>query len=156
MSSEKKDFNFKYLVIVFLIVLVVGGLGVTTGYLFFRSSGSKSTEAQTQKLQNPYVSQFTFPLGDDFTVNLADIDRRGFIKTKVFLGYENKKLAAELEGKKPIVRDSINSVLRSKKASDFTEKGVEDIKKEILNKVNPILENGKADNVYFSEIIIQQ
>ncbi|WP_080952908.1 MotA/TolQ/ExbB proton channel family protein [Clostridium tetani] len=71
------------------------------------------------------------------------------------LGYENKRLAKELEKKKPIILDTINSVLRSKKSTDFNEKGVDKIKLEILNRVNTAFQNGRCETVYFTELIIQ-
>jgi flagellar basal body-associated protein FliL len=95
---------------------------------------------------------------DEFLVNLTDDGGKKYFKVKLYLGYntKNKKnMDKELEEKKPILRDAINSVLRSKKSVDITQKGVEDLKKEILARINPYLESGKAENVYFYDILVQ-
>lgn len=161
-KSEKKGGKFKMILIVLLIIIAVGG-GAFAGYYFFSKLNNNQaktntlpvqTTANTTNVATSVVSARTYSV-DEFLVNLADEDGKRYLKTMVYLGYENKKLDAELATKKPIIRDTINSVLRSKKSTDFTSKGTEDMKKEILQRINPLLINGQLDNIYFYDIIVQ-
>lgn len=158
-SDEKKQSGnlFKILIVVLLILIVVGGSAFAAYFVItMKGNNAKqvnSSAANTNIVANE-VSAKTYAL-DDFLVNLADTDGKSYLKVKIYIGYENKKMDKELEEKKPILRDAINVVLRSKKSTDITEKGVEDIKKQILTRINPMFENGKADNIYFYDILVQ-
>ncbi|QAT39959.1 flagellar basal body-associated FliL family protein [Clostridium sp. JN-9] len=161
-KKEKKSGGIKVILIVILIIIAVGG-GAFAGYYFYSKSNSSKPKANTLPVQpaantanvaTSVVSQRTYS-ADDFLVNLADEDGKKYLKVKVYLGYENKKMDKELDAKKPIIRDTINSVLRVKKSTDFTAKGTEDMKREILQKLNPIFTNGQLDNIYFYDIVVQ-
>ncbi|NME94907.1 flagellar basal body protein FliL [Clostridium cochlearium] len=165
-NVEKKS-KIKIVIMVVALLILVGG-GAFAGYYFSQKGKQANNTPQPNNQQmassvnvnqnSGYVRNIvpsnTFEAGE-FLVNLSDEESRRFVKTKVYLGYENKKLAKELEQKKPIILDAINSVLRSKKSTDFNEKGVEKIKLEILEKVNTVFQNGRCETVYFTELIIQ-
>lgn len=160
MSDEKKGGKaFKIIIIVLLVLIVVGG-GAFAGYYFILSKSNKSNvqvgqvPVNSAGVQGTVVSSRTYNLGE-FLVNLADEDGKRYIKVTIYTGYENKKLDKEFDEKKPIIRDAVNSVLRSKQTKDFTSKGTEDIKTQILNRINPILTSGKVDNIYFYDILVQ-
>ncbi|ADG00347.1 flagellar basal body-associated protein FliL [Clostridium botulinum F str. 230613] len=104
--------------------------------------------------QQVVVSSKTYSL-DEVLVNLADEDGKRFIKAKIFIGYEEKKLSKELETKKPILRDAVIGVLRSKKAADINPKNIDKIKVEIINKISPMLEKGRISSIYFDDLIVQ-
>jgi flagellar basal body-associated protein FliL len=161
-KKEKKRGKLKIILIALLAIAAVGG-GAFAGYYFFSKSNNSQAKtnvlpvqstANTTNVATAVVSERTYST-DDFLVNLADDDGKRYLKVKVYLGYENKKLDKELDTKKPIIRDAINSVLRAKKSTDFTAKGTEDMKKEILQRLNPLFANGQLDNIYFYDIIVQ-
>lgn len=77
------------------------------------------------------------------------------MKISVFLGYDDKKLTEELTDKKPMIRDAVIDILRGKKVADIDPKYMDSIKMQIIQKINPMLENGKLNNVYFSDILTQ-
>lgn len=158
-KGEKKEKSFNLIIVILLVIIIVGLLGLAAGFYFFNIKGNSTAAAATTAKtsttsENKGVSTLTFAV-DDFLVNLSDEGGKRYIKVKVFIGYDNAKLSKELEIKKPIIRDAANSVLRAKKTTDFTEKGTEDVKKELLTRINPILSEGKANNIYFYEILIQ-
>lgn len=175
-KNEKKGGSKVKLIVIALVAVIVVGAGGYFGYtIFLKNKGqtAKTTQTtvaqQTQQhagaaaqqpapsLVEPVVSTKTVGL-DEFLVNLTDEDGKRYLKVKVFLGYDdkkNKKLGTELEEKKPILRDIIIGVLRTKKASDITPKGVENIKIEIIQKANTVLEKGQLNNVYINDILVQ-
>ncbi|CDI49795.1 flagellar basal body-associated FliL family protein [Clostridium tetani] len=167
-NSTEKGSKLKIVIAVIALLVLVGG-GTYGGY--YLSQREKKVSNSIQQPNNQQVTNSvninensgyvrnvvpsnSFEAGE-FLVNLSDEEARRFVKTRIHLGYENKRLAKELEQKKPIILDTINSVLRSKKSTDFNEKGVDKIKLEILNRVNTAFQNGRCETVYFTELIIQ-
>ena len=157
--KEGSKGNFlKILIAVLLAALLVGG-GVAGGYLIafkMKSANTANTPAKTDKVLNPK----SFSLGEDFLVNLKSDKSSGFLKTNIYIGYdgelkEHAELPAELEEKKAILRDAVNSVLRTKKPEDFDGTKDEQLKKEIKDKINTLLTKGKIEGVYFNDIIVQ-
>lgn len=178
-NAPKKKKNFSIVIIIFLVLVIVVG-GAFSAYMIFikkpAASGEGTTseatthateQSQTAKVTqntvNPKylyeVSAYTYEFKDEFLVNLADEGGKRYLKIKIFLGYETKdkkKMDAELEERKPILRDAINGVLRSKKSTDLSgETGIENLKKEILVRIGSILTEGRPNNVYFSDMVVQ-
>lgn len=177
MSEEKKDkekekgkskgINKKVIIFIIVGVLLIGGGGFAGYYFIFAkkaaapantaSSNGMAVAGQVQQtsIQTAVIPKLTVDF-DEFITNLADEGGKRYIKITISLGYDNSKLTKEFDEKKNMIRDAINSVLRTKKFADLTtEKGLEDLKVQILNRVNPLLENGRALNVYFSNIVMQ-
>lgn len=162
MAEGKEKGNGLKIIIIILLVIIVFGLGFGVYMLFFSNKPANTTTnypSSNNTVSNSVneMSLYTYSM-DEFLVNLTDDGGKKYFKVKLYLGYntKNKKnMDKELEEKKPILRDAINSVLRSKKSVDITQKGVEDLKKEILARINPYLESGKAENVYFYDILVQ-
>jgi flagellar FliL protein len=171
-NKEKKDGSKLKIIVITVAAVIVLGAGGYFGYNHFLASKENTTKkvvqqqipvqqmqqgqqmAQNGSYLQQVVSAKTFGL-DEFLVNLADEDGKRYLKVKVFLGYDNKKLDAELEEKKPILRDAVISVLRSKKSTDITSKGIESIKMEIIQRINATLEKGQLNNVYFNDLLVQ-
>jgi flagellar FliL protein len=142
---------FKIIIIVLLLLIVVGGAAFG-GMYFAGKNGSSATEKADKA---PEVIEVTYSL-DEFLVNLSDEDGRRYLKVKVFIGYEeNEELTAELETKKPIIRDLVNTSLRAKKTTDFSATGVDTIKNELIASINPVLTKGKISHIYFNDILVQ-
>lgn len=174
-KAEKTRSSKGKVIILGILILAVVGVGAYFGYNKFIKNGSNSssnvqntvsqtnrnvqqTNSQTQ-VQNPaYLNQIvsakTFGL-DEITVNLADQGTSRYMKATVFLGYDDKKLDSELNDKKPIIMDAVIGILSSKKASDINPKNMDSIKMEIIQKINPMLQKGKINNVYFTDLIVQ-
>lgn len=172
-GEEKKGKGGSKIVIILLAVIIVLLIAVAAGAYFFVFSKKAPTTAtannvnQVQQTTSGMVTtvdvdEQTYSF-QEITTNLADKDSQKFIKVDVALGYDpstNKKLKSELEDKDavktPILQSEVVAVLRSKLAADFSDqKKIEEIKKEILNRVNTHLKNGRISNVYFSNLVIQ-
>ncbi|MCR1933646.1 flagellar basal body-associated FliL family protein [Clostridium tepidum] len=168
-NVETKGGNFKKIIIIVFILVAVGA-GSFGGYMLFIKNNKPNNTNQmpvnntnvinSQQTTNGMypqqvvVSSKTYSL-DEFLVNLADEDGKRFVKAKIYIGYEEKKLTKELEEKKPILRDAVIGVLRSKKAADINPKNIDKIKLEIINKIAPMLEKGRINSIYFDDLIVQ-
>lgn len=171
-DNEKKSDKSKKIIIVLLILILIGILSFAFYYLKLKKDNQfgnlnirQNQMSVNQKnmlngnMQNNAAiiqEEATYELGD-FTLNLADKDERRYMKANICLGYPKKakKLAKELDEDKCILRDTINLELMSKTANDFDVKGIQKIKKDIVNKVNMDLTQGQIINVYFNNIIVQ-
>ena len=150
-SKGNKGNILKIIIIVLLLLVVVGGAAF--GGMYFASKKGASATAEPHK--EAEIHEVTYSL-EDFLVNLLDEDSRRYLKVKVFIGYEeNEDLHAELEAKKPIIRDLVNTTFRSKRTTDFTATGVDSIKSELIASINPILTKGKITHIYFNDILVQ-
>lgn len=154
-KKEKTKINPMMLMMLLMLVIVVA-LGAGLGYLILNS---KKSGAETTKVvvvsSVPEIPALTYALTKDFTVNLTDTDSKRYVKLNVTLAFTSAKLEEELKTADPFIRDTINSVLREKKAADFTSKGTEDLKKEFMTRINPYLKAGKISDVYFNDILVQ-
>ena len=151
MSDKPKKSNiFKIVIIVLLLLVVVGG--ATFAGVYFIGQKNSNATAKPEKVVE--VTELSYAL-DEFLVNLLDEEGR-ILKVNVFIGYEeNEELTAELVTKKPIIRDVVNTSLRSKKSTDFGATGVDSLKNELIAIINPVLNKGKISNIYFNDIFIQ-
>lgn len=158
MSEVKKTKNkgnmLKIIIIVLLGLILVGGAAFA-GY-YFASKGSTHTAAANVTIVSN-VKETYFEAIKEKLINLADTDSKRYAKLSLTIAYDskNKKIAAELEEKVDAIEDAIINTIRNKKAADFQGKGAEDLKKEILTRVNALLETGKATNIYYKDLLIQ-
>ncbi|MFL0269642.1 flagellar basal body-associated FliL family protein [Candidatus Clostridium radicumherbarum] len=149
---------FKIILIV-LLVLIVGSLSFV-GYLLASKKTPVVINGTTTvaTVNNSDASPYTYSL-DEFLVNLSDDGGKKYLKIKLSLGYDaktKKNMDKELADKTDNIRDTIISVLRSKKSTDIdTQMGIDSLKKEILAKVNPLFQSGKANSVYINDILVQ-
>lgn len=157
-KTSSKGNIFKIVIIVFLAAVLLGG-GTFAGYYVAMKNTPTTNKGASTVASGDYAKKKTFSLDDEFIVNLKSDSNPRFLKTQIYVGYpeskDDEKFENELKEKTAIMRDAIISVLRSKKAEDFSEAGIENIKKELINKINPLLSEGKITDIYFYEIIVQ-
>lgn len=152
MSEAKvkgKGSNKLVVILLILTLLIVFSAAGFFGYLFFFKKTGTSNFTSSSKA----VEEKTYDL-DEFVTNLAD-ENTTYIKLKIVLGYKDKGLDKELTNKVAAIRDIINTTLWSKTSIDFSGKGTDAVKKQLLQSINSKLEKGKITNIYFNEIIIQ-
>ncbi|MBW9170665.1 flagellar basal body-associated FliL family protein [Clostridium estertheticum] len=149
-EKPKKGNSLKLVIIVLLGLIVVGGAAYGGMMLASKKGASTTTSAKA-----PTVKEVTYSL-DECLVNLTDSDAKRYLKVLVYVGYgENEELSTELKEQKPIIRDLVIKTLRSKKAADFDDSVVDNIKKELITKINPVLTKGKIDHIYFNDLLVQ-
>ena len=143
--------------------LVVGAVAViavaaAASYFFFgmNEAGSffngRPAHAEKEKQKPKQVVD----LGD-VVVNLADSGSTHYLRVTIVLEFfENKKLDEELKNKNHQVKDTIISLLRNKTAKDVQiPSNTEELKRQILEKVNELLDSGKVERAYFTEYLVQ-
>jgi len=130
-------------------------LGV--GFLFVRPHlGARA--AGHQKPAAAEVEHFMVEL-DEFTVNLADLDRARYAKVTLALEVTDKKTAEEIEKKiLPRVRDAIIMTLSKQYFRTLsTNEGKQSLKRQLASAVNGVIPKGegKAAAILFTSLVMQ-
>jgi flagellar FliL protein len=116
--------------------------------------------AAVSEISSVRKSDFTnigqmYPL-DQFIVNLFSEDGSRYLKATLNLELSVPELATELDAKKPLIRDIIIKALSAKSYEEIsTIAGKESLKDEIVANVNAVLKDGKINNVFFTDFVIQ-
>lgn len=140
----------KLLIIIIALVLLLAIAGGAVVYLLL----FKHTAPPTPQELRPEARK-TLVL-DQFRVNLAGSDYSQFLMATIYLGYEDEKMATELEERKPQIHDIVNNILSSWTAEEFSnDTNRKKLKGEIKHQVNAVLKTGEIKDVYITELIIQ-
>ena len=92
----------------------------------------------------------------EFIVNLAKDDSSNYLKASLGLAVDSKKAISEIGSIEFKVRDRINYILsRQTLKSISTDNGKDNIKREIKESLNKILNEGEVSEVYFYEFVSQ-
>jgi len=177
-AAPKKS---KMMLIVILLLVVVAGAGGFFGWKHFKAKadtteqatasghdeeessddekpkkGKKKKKKETQKEHGAEGATVNF---EPFLVNLADKEASRYVKTSIRLLVANKESAetiAKGETLMPRMRDTILTLLSTKTAEEMTSnEGKEKLKKEILEKVNEYLPEEGAEDVFFTDFVVQ-
>ncbi len=93
---------------------------------------------------------------DKFIVNLASDGGSRYLRTSINLELSSPEFQAEVDKKKPLVRDIIIRVLSAKSYEEIsTIRGKETLKDELVTELNKVFIDGQVKNVFFTEFVIQ-
>ncbi|MEN3028122.1 MAG: flagellar basal body-associated FliL family protein [Aquificaceae bacterium] len=147
--EEKKGGSKKFLLIIPLLLLLVAG-GVGAYFLLFAKKEKKEESAPP-----PTQVGVMMELGV-FTVNLADRNVDAFARVAITLELSNEKVRQEVERRLPIIKDAIIDIISSKTSSFVrTPEGRENLRLELIRRINTILFEGGVRNIYFTEFVVQ-
>ncbi len=154
-KSEKKGKKRSPLLKIILVlvpVMILGGGAAfyfISGELPFFGDGVIGGEESDSPPRYSYSMQ-------EFQVNLADPGTSRFLRTTFDLAYDARGLTREIEDREPELRSEIIAILRSKYIEDLEEPGgMKNLEKEILDKLNEMLDSGEVKAIYFKEFIFQ-
>jgi len=177
-AAPKKS---KMMLIIILLLMVVAGAGGFFGWKYFKAKadtteqatasghdeeesgddekpkkGKKKKKKENAKEHGGEGATVNF---EPFLVNLADKEASRYVKTSIRLLVANKESAetiAKGETLMPRMRDTILTLLSTKTAEEMTSnEGKERLKKEILEKVNEYLPEEGAEDVFFTDFVVQ-
>lgn len=147
--EEKKGKSKLIFLVAILLVLLAGGGG--GAYFFLFSKKDKKEE----KAPLPSHVGVMMEIGT-FTVNLADKDADAYARVSVTLELSDEKVRQEVEKMLPIIKDAIIDVISSKTSSFVkTPEGRENLRLELIKRINTILFEGGVRNIYFTEFVVQ-
>ncbi len=172
--EKKSGSNTLLIVVASVLFLILIGGGVA-GYLLLNADdeviedANKATQTQTVEKTKKKSALTTggvretnyaqigkmYPM-DQFVVNLYSESGGRYLKTSLNLELSGEELTAELDSKKPLVRDIIIKALSAKTYEEIsTIKGKENLKDEIVMNINEVITDGKINNMFFTDFVIQ-
>lgn len=164
---KKSSSKIVLIIVIILLILILIGGGLAA-YFLLSNNSSEPTPAQTQNQQKTMNNKKHFnknsdltkigpiyPL-DKFIVNLLSSNGERFLKIKMDLELSGPELTAELDKKKPMIRDIIIRTLSSKTFQEIsTNRGKEKLKDELVEKINNVLTDGYIKNIFLIEFVVQ-
>lgn len=142
-AKPKNGLGF-WLALALILILVAVGTGVGV-YFFARQQAAGAEETK----QLPVYQLSLRP----FTVNLADSNFRRYLRVQITIEVNKKGLVSELKSKEYRLRDTIINLLSGKEVAGLAEKDV--LRRELVNAINDLLDEGEIAAIYFEEFIIQ-
>ncbi|WP_406678115.1 flagellar basal body-associated FliL family protein [Moorella sp. ACPs] len=146
-KKEKQGRPWLTIALLLVILLLSGGY---VYYFFFGGSRGVTAAAPAGKQMPVAMQKMSL---EPIVVNLADAGLRRYLRAKITLEYSEDKLTPELNERLYRIRDTLISVLRSKKTEDLQNEDA--LKRELLTAINAQLIGGQVQGLYFEEFIIQ-
>jgi flagellar protein FliL len=119
--------------------------------LLEESNSGGSSEAKEELAEKKKVDEGLVMPMKGFTVNLAQGDGpRRFVRLNAVLKFSKESKKEEFEARKPQIRDTIISILNSKRPKDLLKReGKAYLKEEIKSAVNSFLVDGQVIDLYY-------
>ncbi len=137
-----------------LVMIIISG---TIAYFVAQKVGKPPATEKTSPEKVQKVKPLNYFDMRDFSINTSDIDEPHFVKLTISLGYEalTVELQTELGARRQELRDIVISVVGSKKFSDLnTQDKRNELKKDLLKRINDVLINGQITGIAFTEFVI--
>ncbi|MEI9475249.1 MAG: flagellar basal body-associated FliL family protein [Deltaproteobacteria bacterium] len=154
--KSKKGNTFLFLGVgLFLVILaVIGGIFLFAPGLISKEAAEKGqgqgTGESTRGVHGHVYSM------EPFLVNLADPDQGRYLKVKIDIESTEKKPNEEYQQRLSQLRDSVLTVLSTKRYQDiFDSEGKKKLKEEIISKLNQLVSHFKVKTIYFIEFVVQ-
>jgi flagellar FliL protein len=157
----------KILIIVLVVLLLAGGgAGAYFGGLIGGGEKGEATHAEEggHGEEDAHgaegegaVAQPVYYEMEEFLNNLSTTGRTpSFLKMTVTLQLKNATVLPVVEANKPRIKDVINTYVRELRPSDLSgSAGVYRLRREVLERMNTVLEPGVVEDVLFDDIIVQ-
>ncbi len=145
-----------------LIYVALGAVGIVlmaviAFYVATFAAKKQYKDVASIVVMKPPPPRDSFKFQNDFRVNTADVSSTHFIKLKLSLGFEegNAALSGELAKRSDQLRNVINLILAGKTKADLNSVSKQlELREEIKASINHLLSNGKVEEVYFNEFIV--
>lgn len=151
-EEGKKSGGKKKLILILipvLLLLIGGGAGAYFFVFHKKSEAKKAIPVAPKKLGIMY------DLGS-FLVNLADKNANTYAKVSITIELSNQKVQEEVVKRLPIIKDAVINLLSSKTYNEIrTPEGKEELRLELIKRINAILVTGGVQNIYFTQFIVQ-
>ena len=165
-SAGKSVMPIKLLIIIALVALVMGVGGAILAVKLLGGTGKGSERAESQATESePRPNARKAGTGvspgvmfdlEPFIVNLADAPEIRYLKIAIKLEAENEMVSADLASRVVQIRDTILVLLSSKDVNAVrTSQGKFQLREEITQRVNGILQKPGVRAAYFTDFVVQ-
>jgi flagellar FliL protein len=176
-AAGKSGGGSKKLVLILLPLLLAAGVGGAyfAGLLPFGGSGGEAKKGEGDShaagaghdaaaegghgaeggAAGEHASSSIRPL-EPFLANLADENANRYLKATIQVEFANAEPPPAFEGRMPQIRDAVLTLLTSRTFADIrTPSGKEDLRDDLVDRLNHVLQSSSVKAVYFTEFIVQ-
>jgi len=156
-EEEQPKRSFSKLIILGVLVIVLGAGGFLGWNMFVKGSKSEAQVSEVDPHKKEKEETAAYPL-DSFIVNLMDKSGSGkrYLKVGMILEIGNQEQGVMVEKCKSQIRDTILLLLSSKSFREIsTMEGKLELKRELLSRINQILDEVIVSRIYFTEFVVQ-
>lgn len=155
-EKSKKGGLVKIIVMgVALLVLLGGGYFAYATFFTGESTDAKASTEEAKEENEEDVIGPMMPM-KTFIVNLADTSGKRYLKIAIELELSDVEVHKEIEKRNSQLRDSMLVLLSSKRFSDInTSRGKNQLRGEIISRLNKLLPKGQVKQAYFTEFVVQ-
>lgn len=151
-EEDNSALNFSLIIAVVLSVVLATSLSY---FMMMKFGGLTNGEQKGEPKQQEEVKKLgaTHSL-NQFLVNLSESN--SYVKLSISVEVSNKDVINEIKNRNPQIRDTVISILRSKKMEDISDNpSARKLREEIRKNINQNLAKGKVTNVFFTEFVVQ-
>jgi flagellar FliL protein len=113
---------------------------------------TERSAAEAAATGNKEVTKFTI---EEVTVNIADTRGNRFVRAGAYFE-ANPAVLEELEANRARLIDTFEQVLSTKTLEQLTSPDIRgSLREELLGIINPTLKQGRVDNIYFTDLLVQ-
>ncbi|MGM0370613.1 MAG: flagellar basal body-associated FliL family protein [Bacillota bacterium] len=153
-TNQNNGFNISMIIAIVLSVLLATGMSY---FMMMRFGGlSTNQEEQTEEEETKKEVQRLGPTHnlEQFLVNLSESN--SYVKINIAVEVDKEEVIEEIETRSPQIRDTVISILRSKKIKTIQDNPqAKDLREEIRTAINQYLADGSVTNVFFTEFVVQ-
>jgi len=155
---EKKG-SGKKLVLIGVLALAAAAAGAYFAGLLPIGGAAPAPEAAEENAP-PEIPKVAAPGAiyafDPFVANLADRPGVRYLKLKIEVEFLSPEVPEGLEARIPQIRDLLLTLLTSKTFDEIrTPEGKQELREEIIDRINQVLEQDLVRAVYFTDFIVQ-
>lgn len=161
-AKKKKKPILLFAIIGLVVVIIVAGLG--SYFFLFKKTSNEALEkeiagdvgAKGDKNAKTDTKVGIMVDIEPFVVNLDDPKAKHFLKIAITLEVPDEKAKEEIEKLMPKIKNEIIMVLSSKTLDDIVPvDGKVKLRDELMVRLTNILGQGRLNNVYFSQLVVQ-
>jgi len=162
-AKSKSGAGSKTLIIILLAAFLLFIMAAGAGFFVLWKRLPSPEKAKTEMAQNGTEEEKSGELTmgpvftlEPFVVNLGDPEGNRFLRTKISLELQNEELIEKMDKFRFPVRDSILTILSAKQYKDInTVQGKQQLRTEIVTRVEGLLGKESVKNVYFSDFVAE-
>ncbi len=149
--EKSSGFDIKIIAVGLVFFLLVVG----ASYFIIRSLIAPLLPQDEEKVVETEVVEGQIVKAGDFTTNIEDVKGNRYLKVIVYVQFADASAGEESKAQMPIIQDTILGILSSKKVSELEVSKRNGLKIEMKEALNAKLGEGKIQEVYFTDFIIQ-
>lgn len=149
-AQPKKSSAVKYVIIGMVVMIMIPVIG------FFAASKFIFGKSEDELDKNPAKQVGEIYPMKVVVVNIANTGATRYLRAGISFELEDAATVKEIVEREPQITDLVIMILSVKELEDLVDfSGKNQIRKEIVEKVNSLLQSGKVKNAYFTEFVIQ-